>query len=207
MVSNAVGSQQIIRFGDDFELDLHVRRLSRRGHVIKLERIPLEILVLLVARAGDLVTRDEIVTKVWGKDVFFDTDNSIRGAVRKIRQVLKDNPEQPQFIQTITGQGYRFIAPVVRPQEQQRAVVLTAEEEKEPAPGIPKRAQDNHRAKIPNAGGWLLGGAALLALLAVAYATWRPAPSPAPKIKSLAVSPLKNLSERFQPGIYLRRND
>src|SRR5882724_10210997 len=64
---------------------------------------------------GEIVTRDEIATKVWGKGVFLDTDNSTRGAIRKIRQVLKDDPEQPRFIQTVTGQGYRFIAPVISP--------------------------------------------------------------------------------------------
>ena len=60
---------------------------------------------------GQLVTRDEIVERIWGKGVFLDTDNSINAAIRKIRQVLKDDPEQAHFVQTITGRGYRFIAP------------------------------------------------------------------------------------------------
>ena len=94
------GLQQSIRFGDDFELDVRTRRLRRGSHVLKLERIPLEILVLLLEHRGEIVTRDEIVAKVWGDGVFFDTDNSIRGAIRKVRQVLKDDPETPRFIQT-----------------------------------------------------------------------------------------------------------
>src|SRR5215472_13718730 len=102
---------QSIRFGEDLELDFSPRRLRRRNHVLKLERIPLEILILLVERRGEIVSRDEIVARVWGSDVFFDTDNSIRGAIRKVRQVLKDTPEAPRFIQTVTGRGYRFIAP------------------------------------------------------------------------------------------------
>jgi TolB-like protein/DNA-binding winged helix-turn-helix (wHTH) protein/Tfp pilus assembly protein PilF len=71
--------------------------------------------MFLVQHRGELVTREQLVEKIWGKDVYLDTDNSINGAIRKIRQVLKDDPEQPRFIQTITGKGYRFIAPVIAP--------------------------------------------------------------------------------------------
>src|SRR5882724_11262029 len=113
MASEPIPVPEPIRFGEDFEVDKSARRLRRGGRVLKLERIPLEILVLLLDHRGEIVTRDEIVAKVWGKGVFLDTDNSIRGAIRKIRLVLKDDPEQPRFIQTITGQGYRFIAPVI----------------------------------------------------------------------------------------------
>jgi DNA-binding winged helix-turn-helix (wHTH) protein len=104
-----------LKFGEDFELDLRAYQLRRSGRVIKLEPTPMELLVLLVDHRGELVTRDQIVEKIWGKDVFLDTDNSINGAIRKIRQVLKDNPEQPRFLQTVTGKGYRFIAPVIEP--------------------------------------------------------------------------------------------
>lgn len=72
----------------------------------------MELLVLLVERRGELVTHDQIVERIWGKDVFLDTDNSIRAAVRKIRQVLRDDPERPRFVVTVTGKGYRFVAPV-----------------------------------------------------------------------------------------------
>ena len=87
--------EQPIRFGEGYELDLRARRLRRGRHVIRLERIPVEILVLLVEQNGEIVTRDEIVSRVWGKGVFLDTDNSIRGAIRKLRQALKDDAEQP----------------------------------------------------------------------------------------------------------------
>jgi len=73
----------------------------------------MEVLLLLLEERGQLVTREQIVERIWGKDAFRDTDNSINGAIRKIRQVLKDDPEQPRFIQTVTGKGYRFIAPIV----------------------------------------------------------------------------------------------
>src|ERR1700722_16017611 len=113
MPSDPVKPADQIRFGEDYELDLRAYELRRAGRILKLERIPMELLLLLVANRGQLVSRDQIIEGIWGKDVFLDTDNSINAAIRKIRQVLKDNPEQPRFVQTITGRGYRFIAPVV----------------------------------------------------------------------------------------------
>ena len=101
-----------VRFGEDFEFDLHAYRLCRSGRILKLERIPAEVLAILIERQGQLVSREQIVERIWGKGAFLDTDNSINGAIRKVRQVLKDDPEQPRFIQTVTGKGYRFIAPV-----------------------------------------------------------------------------------------------
>jgi DNA-binding winged helix-turn-helix (wHTH) protein len=99
--------------GENFELDVRLYELRRAGRVLKLERIPMELLLLFVEKKGELVTRDQIIERIWGKDVFLDTDNSINAAVRKIRLVLKDDPLHPRFLQTITGRGYRFIGPVV----------------------------------------------------------------------------------------------
>src|SRR5882762_193004 len=117
MPTQPIKVQERISLGEDFELEVHGRRLLRGGHALKLERIPLQILVLLLEHRGEIVTRDEIVANTWGKGVFLDTDNSIRGAIRKIRQVLKDDSENPRFIQTVTGHGYRFIASIISPQE------------------------------------------------------------------------------------------
>src|SRR5580704_4509083 len=117
MTSPPVGLQQTIRFGEDFELDVRLRRLRRGSHVLKLERIPLEMLVLFLEHPEEVVTRDEIVARVWGSGVVLDTDNSIRGAIRKLRHVLKDDAETPRFIETVTGQGYRFVALVITPKE------------------------------------------------------------------------------------------
>jgi TolB-like protein/DNA-binding winged helix-turn-helix (wHTH) protein/Flp pilus assembly protein TadD len=114
VASEPVGISEAIRFGDDFELDAHSYQLRRSGRPLKLERIPMDLLLLLVEQRGQLVTREQIIEKVWGKDVFLDTDSSINAAIRKIRQVLKDDPEQPRFVQTVTGRGYRFIAPVAQ---------------------------------------------------------------------------------------------
>src|ERR1700756_826497 len=117
MASDPAQLQQSIRFGEGYELDLCPRRPRHGTQVLKLERIPFEILLLLLERRDEIVPRDQIVSRVWGQGVFLDTDNSIRGAIRKLRQVLKDDAETPRFIQTVTGQGYRFIAPVITPKE------------------------------------------------------------------------------------------
>jgi predicted ATPase/serine/threonine protein kinase len=113
VASDPVRLSYSIRFGNDFDLDPRTYELRRAGRVLKLERIPMDLLLLIIEKKGQLVTRDQIIERIWGKDVFLDTDNSINAAIRKIRQVLKDDPERPRFVQTITGRGYRFIAPVV----------------------------------------------------------------------------------------------
>jgi TolB-like protein/DNA-binding winged helix-turn-helix (wHTH) protein/Flp pilus assembly protein TadD len=145
MAIQPVGMQQSIVLGEDFELDLRPRRLRHGGRVLKLERIPLEVLFLLVERPSEIITREEIVARVWGNDVFLDTDNSIRGAIRKIRYVLKDDPETPRFIQTVTGRGYRFIAPVTRTgysDHKSASEPSTVPQEARPAV-IPIRATEN----------------------------------------------------------------
>jgi DNA-binding winged helix-turn-helix (wHTH) protein len=107
---NHVKFQERIRFGEDFELDPRSFQLRRGGRAVKLERIPMEILIQLVERAGHLVTREEITERVWGKNVYLDSDNSLNSAIRKIRQALRDDPEQPRFVQTVVGRGYLFVA-------------------------------------------------------------------------------------------------
>ena len=113
MASRPVRPAEPVRLGDDLELDVCTYELRRSGRRLKLERIPMELLLLLIEQRGQIVTRERIVERVWGKDVFLDTDNSINAAIRKIRHVLKDDAEQPRFVQTVTGRGYRFIAPVL----------------------------------------------------------------------------------------------
>ncbi len=137
MASEPVPIRQLIRFGEDFELEPRVPELRRAGRVLKLERIPMELLLLLVEQRGGLVRREQIVERIWGKGVFLDTDNSINGAIRKIRQVLKDDPEQPRFIQTLTGRGYRFIAPVGNPGVEEPVAIAPLAPGVEPPLGRP----------------------------------------------------------------------
>ena len=93
---------------DEFSLDCARYELLRAGRSIKLEKIPMELLILLVEKEGHLVTRQEIIERIWGKDVFVDTEHGINTAVRKVRQALRDDCEAPRFIQTVAGKGYRF---------------------------------------------------------------------------------------------------
>jgi TolB-like protein/DNA-binding winged helix-turn-helix (wHTH) protein len=102
-------SNEVIKF-EEFELDPAAFEFRHGGSLVKLERIPLELLILLAKRRGELVTREEILEKIWGKDVFVDADNSINTAVRKIRNALKEDPENPKYLRTVPGKGYRFAA-------------------------------------------------------------------------------------------------
>src|SRR5438445_6534536 len=103
---------------DNVELDLGSYQLRRNGSVIKLERIPMELLILLASRNGQLVSREEIIEKLWGKDVFVDSEHGVNTAIRKIRNALQDDPEKPRFIETVVGKGYRFVAPLATPPEE-----------------------------------------------------------------------------------------
>ncbi|HEX6805733.1 MAG TPA: winged helix-turn-helix domain-containing protein [Terriglobales bacterium] len=105
----------IYKFGP-FELDRRNFELRRDGRAIKLDRTPLELLFLLVENAGALVTREEAVERVWGKGVFIEAETSLYTAVRKIRRALGDDTGEPQFVQTVSRKGYRFI-PEVEPVE------------------------------------------------------------------------------------------
>src|SRR6202451_1253849 len=96
----------------DIELDLGRYELRRRGRRVKLEKKPMELLIFLVARREQLVTRQEIVTKLWHSDLFVDTGPNINNIVRKIRAALGDNSTKPRFLETVVGKGYRFIGPV-----------------------------------------------------------------------------------------------
>lgn len=187
--------QGTIRLGEDVELDFQSYKLRRAGRVLKLERIPMEILLLLVEQRAQIVTRERIAERIWGKDVFLDTDNSINGAIRKIRQALRDNPEEPRFIQTVTGSGYRFIAPVVdeKPetagdgQEPIAPVETTNARAETGVPDAPSRSRT--RVLLP----------ALSVLVAAAFAAWAvwprsPIPQPAPAGVMLAVLPFQNLT-------------
>jgi TolB-like protein/DNA-binding winged helix-turn-helix (wHTH) protein len=102
---------RVFAFGD-FKVDCDRFELTRAGRTLKLERKPMELLILLAAGNGHLVTRTEIIESLWDSEVFVDTEHGINTAIRKIRQVLGDEPENPRFVQTVTGKGYRFIAPI-----------------------------------------------------------------------------------------------
>src|ERR1700683_2061768 len=100
------------RTAGTIELDLGRYELRRRGRRVKLERKPMELLIFLVARREQCVSRKDIVTKLWRSDLFIDTEPNINNIVRKIRAALGDNSAKPRFLETVVGKGYRFIGPV-----------------------------------------------------------------------------------------------
>jgi len=88
-----------------FVLDVSRYELTRAGQPVHMERIPMDLLIFLVRENGRLVAREEIIERLWGKDVYFDTDNSINTAIRKIRRALGEDPEKPHHIETVVGKG------------------------------------------------------------------------------------------------------
>lgn len=99
------------RFGA-FELDARSGELRKHGVRIKLQDQPRQILVLLLERAGEIVTREEIQKRLWPDNTFVDFDNAINSAVRKLRDALGDTAENSRFVETLARRGYRFVAPV-----------------------------------------------------------------------------------------------
>jgi len=100
-------SLEVFQFGE-YKLDCGRFELLREGRSLRLERKPMELLILLASRRGELVSREEIAERLWGREVFVDSEHGINTAIRKVRYALRDQPERPRFIQTVTGKGYRF---------------------------------------------------------------------------------------------------
>ena len=129
----------VYKFGD-FKLDCDRFELYRAGRSLKLERKPMELLVLLATKNGNLVTRTEIAEHLWGREVFVDTEHGINTAIRKIREILNDDPVQSRFVQTVTGKGYRFIGSIIEvPVE---AVTSTAQQSDQSSSSRNRRVGD-----------------------------------------------------------------
>ena len=116
----------------EFELDLGRYELRRSGLRIKLEKKPMELLIFLVSRRDQLVSRQDISAKLWRSDLFVDTERNINNIIRKIRAALSDDPEKPIFLETVVGKGYKFIGPlrVIHarfPSAEAQRIVSTAE--------------------------------------------------------------------------------
>ncbi len=192
------------QFGD-FTLHCGKFELCRKGRRLKLERKPLELLILLVTKHGEVVTRDEIARCLWEREVFVDVEHGINTAIRKIRQILGDSSDLPQFVLTISGSGYRFIAPVTavepevtepaQPPSENSAGLPPAPPKIAAAPVIPSAAKPLRRL-------WLLTALCAFVIVTISIFTLGPHPlaarfldrDPHPAIVSLAVLPLDNLS-------------
>src|SRR6185369_7101915 len=94
---------------DDFEADLRAAELRRRGIRLKLQLQPFQVLVALLERPKDVVTREELRQRLWPQDTFVDFDHGLNTAMVKLRDVLGDSASKPKFIETIAKRGYRFL--------------------------------------------------------------------------------------------------
>ena len=155
---------------------------------MKLERIPLELLIFLVERQGQLVSREEIGARLWGHSVHVDVESGVNTAVRKLRAALKDSPEKPIFVETVPGKGYRFIGTGAK---------VEVPPEAAPLPNRPRHL-------------WRISGSALALASAAAvlfYAGFRPGgPSAPANPETIVVLPFQNLSsdpekEYFSDGL------
>ena len=99
------------RFGV-FEFDFHARELRKKGMKIRLTGQPIQVLAMLLERPGQLVAREELQKRVWGSDTFVDFEYGLNAAVKRVREALGDDAENPRFVETLPRRGYRFIAPV-----------------------------------------------------------------------------------------------
>jgi DNA-binding winged helix-turn-helix (wHTH) protein len=104
-------NSRIARFGV-FELDLSAGELRKNGVKLRLQEQPFQVLALLLERAGDIVTREELQQKLWPSDTFVDFDHSLNTAINKVREALGDSASSPRYVETLARRGYRFIAPL-----------------------------------------------------------------------------------------------
>ncbi len=100
-----------LRF-EDFELDLRAGELRKRGVRVRLRGQPLQVLGILLENAGEVVTREELQSRIWLADTFVDFDHSLHNAIARIREVLDDSAENPRYIETLPRRGYRYIGRV-----------------------------------------------------------------------------------------------
>src|SRR5215472_2245258 len=108
---NAEAKRRVFRFGA-FEDDEATGELRKQGIRIKLHSQPFQLLVMLLEHGSELVTREEMRQRLWGEDTFVDFDHGLNSAVNKLREALGDSASQPRHIETIAGEGYRYVGPV-----------------------------------------------------------------------------------------------
>jgi TolB-like protein/DNA-binding winged helix-turn-helix (wHTH) protein/Flp pilus assembly protein TadD len=180
-----------LRFGV-FEADFRTGELTKHGKRVRLQEQPFQLLVMLLDKPGELVTREELHAKLWPQTIV-DFDHGLNKAISKIREALGDSAENPRFVETVARRGYRFLADVaVVHDEQPGTGDPTAGEDTRPF-GL--FAADRSTRRLPRAVVLRLVGVGVALALAV-YLSWNlyPRKQSLPPIRSLAVLPLKNLS-------------
>ena len=185
-----------LRFGV-FEVDLRAGELTKRGLRLRLQGQPFQVLAILLEKPGELVTREELRSRIWGQTVV-DFDHGVNKAINKIREALGDSAENPRFVETVARRGYRFLADVtaietIPIREREAApdeIVRTAD----PGP-IDVAAADTEPKRAPRRVARTVVGLGLV-LVVVAALSWTVYSHirSTPKIRSLAVLPLASLS-------------
>ena len=163
------------RFGV-FEFDETTLELAKNGRAVSLRPQPLKLLALLLARPGELVSRDSLQRALWDGDTFVDFEQGVNHAIRELRAVLGDSAESPRFVQTLPRRGYRFIAPV------ERVMPLDARTQ---APDVHIRRPQPTRLWIAAA----VGAVVLISIVVVAPMRRADDASPPFALGSLAVKP------------------
>jgi len=195
-MSLSAQAPRVFRFGV-FEVDPEQSELLKSGLRIKLQDQPLQVLIMLLERPGETVTREELQRRLWSADTFVDFDHSLNSAIKKLREALGDRSESPRFIETLHRRGYRFIAPV----ETQNSADFgtTVPDSGTPSSGtiqadvrVAPRSY-GRRARVLACA--MIAAIALLVILSLSSVRerWLGRRSP-PRIQSLAVLPLVNLS-------------
>jgi len=184
---------RFVRF-EGYQVDLQTGELRKNGTRVRLSGQPFQILALLLERPGELISREDLRTKLWPDEVFVDFDHSLNAAVNKLREALCDSTSDVRFIETLPKRGYRFIGPIEtrdKPATLQVHVVS-------PGPAPPARRNRLNRLHIPLKHALALSVLVLAGLLTGLYLYSRRSHNPSsnvvPAIHSIAVLPLKNLS-------------
>jgi len=190
-VENAVEAGNRVRFGV-FEVDLRTGELRKNGIKLKLSGQPFRVLAILLARPGDIVTREALQKQLW-PDTFVDAERNLNTAINKIREVLGDSAENPRFVETLPRRGYRFIAPIVDPGTPRNGPPQPTS----PSASILGQMETEEKRRASKRLTLLLAACVTLALIAAVLVVYRirgtGLKQPA-TIGSLAVLPLQNLS-------------
>ena len=170
---------RVFRFGS-YDVDLEQGTLSKGGIRIRLQGQPFQVLALLVERAGEVITREEIRQKLWSQDTFVEFDDGLNVAVRKLRGALGDSADNPRFVETVPRRGYRFLAPVTSsawpPTPSDRHVGVEAQTATASLPAADSQTvtQKPIQESRPGRRLWYLASAAaLLLVIVVAGTLWR----------------------------------
>jgi TolB-like protein/DNA-binding winged helix-turn-helix (wHTH) protein len=187
------GAHETLRFRD-FELDVGAYQLRRQGRPVRLERRPMELLILLVEHRGRLVSRSQIAERLWGKDVFVDVETGVNIAISKVRQALRDSTEKPEFVETVVGKGYRFVAAVEVVSNAGAIPIAEARDDRPLDTSVARDEAVRSGASVLTPYSSRLSAGLLACAVIVAFAVWVwAATRPTTPVK-LAVLPVANLT-------------